>query len=269
MVVCPDARQVSAKDITQDIATGFDREAFFRGAVDTASYDDVSAMRALPVDTVDEAGYVPDVDEVGSVLASRYDEDDGHIWYALEHGPAADPLRTRRWYGAAEHMTRKVRWRHLCRRFSSVSIDLGQLTLAVSLGEETSQFGGVQLGGTLSQDGVIIRDPTGPDVCVAAKGSFGGHVTVIGESAHSSKPGSARNLLRVAGAVVDALGGFDVEYGPGTNEELGEPSLTPTRIASGGPLNQIPAECTVSFDRRFVPWIPSTMSFFVSGVGER
>ena len=56
------------------------------------------------------------------------------------------------------------------------------------------------------------------------------------------------------------MGRFDEECGPAVHELLGAPLLSPTRIEGGGPLNQIPAECTVSFDRRSVP--PETSADF-------
>ena len=45
---------------------------------------------------------------------------------------------------------------------------------------------------------------------------------------------------------------------------LGAPVVSPTRIEGGGPLNQIPAECTVSFDRRSVP--PETSDGFFAAL---
>lgn len=45
---------------------------------------------------------------------------------------------------------------------------------------------------------------------------------------------------------------------------LGAPVLSPTWIQGGGPLSQIPAECTVSFDRRSVP--PETSAGFFTAL---
>ena len=148
--------------------------------------------------------------------------------------------------------------------FCAASVSCGRLTLAVSPDEETSQFGGEHLAETLSADGVIVGEPTGLDVCVAARGSFGGHVTLIGESAHASDPESGQNSINAVGPLVEALARFDEECGPDDHQVLGAPVLSPTQIEGGGPLNQIPAECTVSFDRRSVP--PETSDGFFAAL---
>jgi acetylornithine deacetylase/succinyl-diaminopimelate desuccinylase len=41
--------------------------------------------------------------------------------------------------------------------------------------------------------------------------------------------------------------------GPGEHESLGQPTLTPTLVSGGEVPNQVPAEATVTFDRRSVP----------------
>jgi acetylornithine deacetylase len=63
---------------------------------------------------------------------------------------------------------------------------------------------------------------------------------------------------------VDALERYDDRCGPGEHELLGRPTLAVTRIEGGGPLNQVPGECTVSFDRRTVP--PETIEDFVASL---
>ena len=105
-----------------------------------------------------------------------------------------------------------------------------------------------------------MGEPTELDVCIAARGSFGGHVTVLGESAHASDPESGQNAINAVGPLVEALGRFGEECGPAVHEPLGAPLLSPTRIEGGPPLNQLPAECTVSFDWRSVP--PETSAGF-------
>jgi acetylornithine deacetylase/succinyl-diaminopimelate desuccinylase len=59
---------------------------------------------------------------------------------------------------------------------------------------------------------------------------------------------------------VDALGTYDEQWGPDEHDVLDTPTLTPTHIEGGGPLNQVPDECTISFDRRPVP--PETSQAF-------
>ncbi|MEZ3172686.1 M20 family metallopeptidase [Halorubrum sp. RMP-47] len=242
----------------------FDREEFHRKAITTPSHDGVSTMRALLVETLVGAGHTPDIDEVGNVIATRDTGTAGphlvlntHLDTVSPHLPYERDGDVVRGRGSCDA---KGPLAALTDAFCETSIKRGKLTLAVSPDEETSQFGGERLAEMLSPDGVIVGEPTGLDVCVAARGSFGGHVTLTGESAHASDPESGRNAISEVGPLVEALARFDEECGPDSHETLGPPVLSPTKIQGGGPLNQIPAECTVSFDRRSVP--PETSTGF-------
>ena len=142
--------------------------------------------------------------------------------------------------------------------------DSGQITLAVTPDEETAQTGGAQLGATLPADGYIVGGPTGLDVCPAARGNFGGEVVLSGERAHASDPAAGTNPIQLVGPLLEALNQYDGCCGPDAHELLGPPTLTPTRIAGGDQLSQIPATCTVGFDRRTVP--PETIDAFLDGL---
>ena len=245
-----------------------DLERFHREAIATPSHQDVGEMRSLLVDTLSDAGYEPEVDTVGCVVVTRSGESAGPHLVLNTHLDTVPP------HIPYERDGNVVRGRGSCDAkgpmaafidaFCAASLDRGKLTLAVSPDEETSQFGGEHLAETLSPDGVIVGEPTGLDVCVAARGSFGGHVTVIGESAHASDPESGQNSINAVGPIVEALARFDEECGPDDHQVLGAPVVSPTRIEGGGPLNQIPAECTVSFDRRSVP--PETSDEFFAAL---
>jgi acetylornithine deacetylase/succinyl-diaminopimelate desuccinylase len=246
----------------------FDRNAFHRKAVDTPSHEDVAAMRSLLVETLENAGQEPEVDEVGNVVATRDTGSDGphlvlntHLDTVPPHVPYGRDGDVVRGRGACDA---KGPLAAFIDAFVSASLAKGRVTLAVSPDEETSQFGGQHLAESLSPDGVIVGEPTGLDVCIAARVSFGGHITIEGESAHASEPESGQNPIAAVGAVVEALARFDEERGPAVHEVLGAPVLTPTRIEGGQRLNQIPAECTVSFDRRSVP--PETSDEFFTAL---
>ncbi len=244
----------------------FDRNAFHREAVQTRSDEDVAEMRTLLVDTLRQQGHDPEIDEVGNLLATRGTKDadsthlvlNTHIDTVPPHIPYdrhGDIVRGR---GACDA---KGPLAALLDAFCSAAIDSGRLTIAITPDEETSQYGGDHLGDTLSADGYIIGEPTGLDVCHAARGGYGGRITIHGESAHASEPAAGTNAIRAIGPVVEALDEYDDRLGPGTHEMLGEPTLTPTHIEGGGPLNQLPKSCTISFDRRPVP-PETTQAFF-------
>ena len=107
---------------------------------------------------------------------------------------------------------------------------------------------------------MIVGEPTGLDVCHAAKGRFVATVTLGGENAHAAEAAEGRNAVAAAGPVLEALGRFDAAAGPEPHPVLGSPLLTPTVIAGGGATNQVPDSCVLTLDRRSVP--PETAEGF-------
>jgi acetylornithine deacetylase/succinyl-diaminopimelate desuccinylase-like protein len=141
--------------------------------------------------------------------------------------------------------------------FLGAEVD-GTLTLAITPDEETSSTGADAL--ELSADAVVVGEPTGLDVCNAARGRFEAEVTVRGESAHAAEAASGRNAVAALGPLLAAVASFDAERGPEPHGSLGVPSLTPTVVRGGEARNQVPAECTLVLDRRSVP--PETQEGF-------
>ena len=248
----------------------FERGEFLRRAIQIPSHDDVSEMRDLLVETLATEGFESEVDEEGNVLGYRGDETasphivlNTHIDTVPPHVPYAKDGGIVRGRGACDA---KGPLTSLLQAFFTTDVNSGRLTLAITPNEETTQLGGAHLGKTLDADGYIVGEPTGLDVCTAARGNFGGRITIFGESAHASDPTAGVNPIPMLRKVLDALEQYDHDRGPGTHELLGDPTLVPTHIAAGGPLNQIPAECTISFDRRTVP--PETVNEFVIDLQE-
>jgi acetylornithine deacetylase/succinyl-diaminopimelate desuccinylase len=257
--------------MNSEVAGVFDRDEFHRRAIQTPSHDGVAAMRELLVTTLTDEGYEPVIDEQGNVRVSRGSADSGGTHLVLNtHLDTVPP------HVAYERDGDTVRGRGACDAkgplaamldaFCAAELDDGRLTLAVTPNEETSQRGGAYLGETLAADGYIVGEPTGLDVCTGARGNFGGHVTIYGESAHAGDPSQGTNPPRAVGPLIEALEQYDEAHGPSEHELLGSPTLVPTHIEGGGPLNQTPADCTVSFDRRTVP--PETIDEFVASLQE-
>lgn len=243
----------------------FQRVRFLEDAVRTPSHEDVTEMRDLLMQTIEQEGYSPTMDDKGNVLVEKTGQgSDGHHLVLNTHIDTVPPdlpvdinedvVRGR---GACDA---KGPLAALLDAFLQAEVEKGRLTLAVTPNEETSQEGGAYLGETVSADGYIVGEPTGLDVCVAARGSYGGHVTVRGESAHASDPGSGLNAIHSIDHVLQALESYDESYGYGEQDLLGTADIAATRVESGGPLNQVPDECRVSFDRRPIP--PETPSEF-------
>lgn len=278
------------------MTTTFDLQDFHERAVRTPSHDDVGPMRDLLCDALRDAGVEPEVDDAGNVLAVRsggsgeshlvlnthLDTVGPHVPFERRatipdtpHDSSVDDLSndsdTR-----SEELDRTagpstddvVVGRGACDAkgplaafvdaFLGVDVVDGRVTLAVTPDEETESTGAAALD--LDADGYLVGEPTGLDVCNAAKGRFEGTVTVRGESAHAAEPGSGANAVRAAGTVLTALSTYDDERGPGTHRTLGAPTLTPTVIQGGGAANQIPETCRITIDRRSVP--PETAEEF-------
>ena len=231
----------------------FDPIEFHTDAVSTPSDESVDEMADLLVETLESVGHEPTIDEAGNVLASRGSGDhlvlNTHIDTVPPHIPYERDGDIVRGRGACDA---KGPLAALLDAFLHADVD-GKLTLAITTDEETAQTGGAHLGETLDADGYIVGEPTDLDVCLAARGQFEGEVVVRGESGHASDPENGDNAIRAAAPILQALESYDERRGPGAHDLLGPPTLTPSVIEGGEALNQIPAECTIRFDRRTVP----------------
>lgn len=217
-------------------------------------------MRELLLETLVDAGVDPTVDDAGNTLATRSGDRDGphlvlntHIDTVPPHVPCevADGVVHGR--GACDA---KGPLAALLVAFLSAPVDRGRLTLAITPDEETTSAGAAHLcfdGDPLRADGYIVGEPTDLDVCTAAKGRFEGTVTVRGEAAHAAEPESGANALTALAPLLDRLSTFDEVHGPGTDPQLGTPSLVATTVEGGAAVNQVPAEVRFTVDRRSVP----------------
>lgn len=288
------------------MSVGFDLERFHREAVETDSTEQVGPMRDLLVATLDREGFDPTVDGVGNVTATtgaadpeaaaategthlvlntHIDTVPPHLPYERREEPPGDEEITGDGGGLSGDVIcgrgscdAKGPLAALVEAFLTVEPAEGAVTLAVSIDEETTQTGGAHLAETLDADGYIVGEPTGLDVCTAAKGQFEGTVTIHGESGHAADPESGENAIRAAAPILQAMESYDErearsasersrgdeeeprDSGPEMHETLGRPILTPSMVEGGEATNQIPAECTITFDRRSVP--PETSDEF-------
>ncbi|MFY4811904.1 M20 family metallopeptidase [Haloarcula sp. AONF1] len=277
----------------------FDIPSFHRRAVETRSDEHVDDMRSLLVDTLEDAGEYPEIDDLGNIVVSRGDPDGTHILLNthIDTVPPHLPYERRTEPPGLDETVDGtggdgdgdiVCGRGACDAkgplaafldaFLTVTPDDGRVTLAISTDEETTQTGGAHLADTIDADGYIVGEPTGLDVCTAARGQFEGTVTIHGESAHAADPGSGHNAIRAAAPILQAMESYDDSearsasgtasgddgepraQGPGEHETLGHPILTPSMVEGGEATNQVPAECTITFDRRSVP--PETSESF-------
>ena len=253
---------------------------FLERAVPIDTTAEVSALRDLLVERLADHGVDATVDDAGNVLANRgegaasgegtttraapTDGDDGsgrphivlntHLDTVPPHLPFerdGDAVRGR---GACDA---KGPLAAMLAAFLAVDPGEGRLTLAITPDEETASRGAatlVERGLVDGADGVIVGEPTGLDVCNAARGRFQATVTVEGENAHAAEPDAGVNTIRAGASVVAALDAFDDRADvPGEHPTLGAPTLVPTVAEGGGATNQVPAAFRVVLDRRSVP----------------
>ena len=281
--------------VSESDTDGFDIDTFHREAIQTPSHDGIEEMRKYLVETLADAGHEATVDEAGNVLASRGagaasgagDDSNAthlvlntHIDTVPPHVPyKSDPDADVVWgRGACDA---KAPLAALLAAFLRAEVGNGTLTLAITPDEETLQTGAGHVKETLTADGYVVGEPTELDVCTAARGQFEGTVTIRGESAHASDPSDGLNAIRAAAPIMQAMESYSDQHGPDEHETLGFPTLTPSMIEGGEAPNQIPGECTITFDRRSVPperssefapqleahlqqWLPDGMSVEVS-----
>ncbi len=261
-------------------ATGFDPISFLETAVQHASNEDIGPMRAFLCETLETQGVTPRVDDAGNVLASRGPADaDTHI-VLNTHIDTVSPHvpfdRVSSGVDGTQTTDDIIRGRGSCdakgplaallAAFFAVDPTQGRVTLAVTPDEEVLSTGAYALMSddeplTADADAVIVGEPTDLDVCTAAKGRFQGTVQCSGASAHAAEPASGTNAIAALEGVLEAIRTFgDRSDAPPAHPQLGSATLTPTVVEGGKATNQVPADCTLTIDRRSVP--PETAEEF-------
>jgi acetylornithine deacetylase len=249
--------------VTRDTAHEFDPIVFLERAVRVDSTEaNVGEMRDLLVDTLAAHGVAATVDDAGNTLASkgRPEEEctrhvvfNTHIDTVPPHVPLERDGEVIRGRGSCDA---KGPLAAMLSAFLSVDPGDARVTLAVTPDEEVLSTGAAALD--LDGDCYVVGEPTGLDVCTAAKGRFQGTLTLSGVAAHAAEPTSGVNAVAALESVLKVVRAFDADRD--THPELGSATLTPTVIDGGAATNQVPAECTLVLDRRSVP--PETAEGF-------
>ncbi len=253
----------------------FDPVDFLEAAVKIPSNEAVGEMRAYLVETLEAHGGEPAVDDAGNVLASRGDGDGTHVLLNTHIDTVSPHVPFERDEEAGVFRGRgscdaKGPLAAILSAFLSVEPNDGRLTLAVTPDEEVLSTGAYALVSRENSpihdaDAVIVGEPTGLDVCTAAKGRFQGTIELTGESAHAAEPDSGVNAVRALEGVLAAIESFD-DREDAVHPQLGAATLTPTVLEGGEATNQVPATCRLTVDRRSVP--PETADEFRTAILE-
>ncbi|SNR35734.1 M20/M25/M40 family metallo-hydrolase [Halorubrum vacuolatum] len=255
---------------------GFDPLGFLADAVRIPSHEDVTAMRELVCDTLRAAGHEPSIVADGCIVAERSSPapaDGPHLVLNTHIDTVSPHVPFER--GTDDQIDSPViRGRGACDAkgplaaliyaFVTAEPERGRLTLAITPDEELLSLGAATLLGLLrgtedrlDADLVLVGEPTGLDVCTAAKGRFQGTVELSGIAAHAAETAGV-NAIAAAEGALRAIRTFDTDAE--THPQLGPPKLTPTLITGGSASNQVPAACSITVDRRSVP--PETADGF-------
>jgi len=253
------------------VSAAFDPIDFLDSAVRIQSHEDVTEMRDLLVETLADHGADPLVDDAGNTLATKgsgsphvvlnthIDTVSPHVPYEREDGivrgrgacDAKGPL--------AAILSAFIAYDAGDGDGDSDGVgDGGRLTLAVTPDEEVYSTGAAALDLTAlpeiadsTADAYVVGEPTGLDVCTAAKGRFEGTIHLSGRNAHAAEPETGVNAVAAAEGALEAIRTFDADRDP--HPDLGPATLTPTVIEGGAATNQVPADCAITVDRRSVP----------------
>ena len=250
----------------------FDPVDFLDAAVRIESHEDVTEMRDFLVATLREHGADPLVDDAGNTLATtgsgsphvllntHVDTVSPHVPYDREDGV----IHGR---GSCDAKGPLAAILSAFLAFDSDASDGGRLTLAITPDEEVYSTGAAALDLSVlpgvdspTADVYVVGEPTGLDVCTAAKGRFEGTIHLSGVNAHAAEPETGVNAVAAAEGALAAIRGFDADRDP--HPALGPATLTPTVIAGGEATNQVPADCAITVDRRSVP--PETADGFAA-----
>lgn len=131
----------------------------------------------------------------------------------------------------------------------------GKIKLLATVGEEVGELGARQLteeGYADDLDGMVIGEPSGPQIVYAHKGSINYTVKSTGKNAHSSTPefgvNAIDNLLLFYNEVEKFTKSVNV-----TNEILGDFIHNVTVIDGGNQVNSIPEKAQLQGNIRSIP----------------
>lgn len=136
---------------------------------------------------------------------------------------------------------------------SKLRLDQGALMLHLVSDEESHGHQGMGFlteKGIMQADAALVGEPTGLDLVIAQKGALWVKMSVIGKSAHGSRPDLGINAIEKMMKAIEQIQGICLKKKHGL---LGKPTLNIGTIQGGTKVNIVPERCVIEVDRRMLP----------------
>lgn len=131
----------------------------------------------------------------------------------------------------------------------------GNVVVTAVIDEEVGQRGTLRLVEKgIKGNFAIVGEPTSLDIGIAHKGNAYYEITVTGKSAHASIPDKGVNAIYKMAKIVNEIEKLHKRLKSKKHNLLGSPSISIGTIVGGTATNVVPEKCTITVDRRYMPW---------------
>jgi acetylornithine deacetylase/succinyl-diaminopimelate desuccinylase family protein len=129
----------------------------------------------------------------------------------------------------------------------------GRLLVHAVVDEEAHSHGSRHAAAGTTANWVIVAEPSGGTIGTHGKGQVNVDFTFTGRAAHSSRPEAGHNAIHDAAAFVARVERANLESAVETTPAVGPRTYGVGIINGGTNASTVPAECTVTVDRRVLP----------------
>ncbi len=129
----------------------------------------------------------------------------------------------------------------------------GRILVHAVIDEEVDAIGSQRAAAGAEADWVIVTEPSGGRIEAFGKGQVNVEIVFRGKAAHSSTPEIGRNAINDAAAFIALVEGEGERLAAAPHSHVGPITFTPAIVRGGSHGSTVPAECTMTLDRRVLP----------------
>ena len=129
----------------------------------------------------------------------------------------------------------------------------GRIVIHAVIDEEVDAIGSRRAAEEAEADWVIVTEASAGRIEAFGKGQINVEIVFRGKAAHSSTPESGRNAINDAAAFVSLVEAEAARLADSPYPGVGPVTFTPAIVSGGSHGSTVPAECTVTLDRRLLP----------------